>query len=66
MYCQSRVIRSDTQDKISSQLDFIGGILVFQSIDSFAIRLRKCLGSSTNISCLSILQSGYAIPLNIS
>ncbi|KHG16750.1 hypothetical protein F383_22252 [Gossypium arboreum] len=49
MYCHS--------NKTSPQLDLIDDILVFQSVCSFSIRLRTCLGSSTNISCPSLLRS---------
>ncbi|KHG15730.1 Eukaryotic translation initiation factor 3 subunit C [Gossypium arboreum] len=42
-------------NKASPQLDLIDDILVFQPVYSFSIRLRTCLGSSTNTSCLFVL-----------
>ncbi|KHG20025.1 hypothetical protein F383_01702 [Gossypium arboreum] len=53
-------------NKASPQLDLIDGIVIFQSVCSFSIRLRTCLGSSTNISYLFVLRSDYVIPLSIS
>ncbi|KHG10963.1 hypothetical protein F383_13502 [Gossypium arboreum] len=32
----------------------------------FLIRLKTCLSSSTNTSCLSVLRSDHVIPLSIS
>ncbi|KHG23827.1 hypothetical protein F383_04198 [Gossypium arboreum] len=58
MYCQS--------NEASPQLYLIDDILVFQSVCSFPIRLRTCLGSSTNSSCLSVIRLDHVIPLNIS
>ncbi|KHG23036.1 hypothetical protein F383_10616 [Gossypium arboreum] len=56
-------------NKTSSQLDLIDDIFVFQSVCSFLIfpiRLRICLGSSTNTSCIFVLRSDHIIPLSIS
>ncbi|KHG03274.1 hypothetical protein F383_27291 [Gossypium arboreum] len=58
IYCQS--------SKTSPQLDLIDNTLVFQSVCSLPIRLRTCLGSSTNTNYLSILQFDHVIPLSIS
>ncbi|KHG15896.1 Chloroplast envelope membrane [Gossypium arboreum] len=58
MYCQS--------NKASPQLDLINDILFLQSVCSFSISLRTCLGSFTNTSCLSVLRPDHVILLNIS
>ncbi|KHG06529.1 hypothetical protein F383_33659 [Gossypium arboreum] len=59
MYCQS--------NKVSPQLVLIDKILVFQSIYSFLIiliKIRTCLSSSTNISCLFVLLSNHVMSLS--
>ncbi|KHG14595.1 hypothetical protein F383_20107 [Gossypium arboreum] len=52
-------------NKTFPQLDLIDDILIFQLICSFSIRLKTCLGSSTNISCLSVLRFDHLIPLSL-
>ncbi|KHG28239.1 hypothetical protein F383_11762 [Gossypium arboreum] len=57
MYYQSK--------KTSLQLGLIDDILIFQLVCSFLIRLRACLGSSTNISCPFVSRSNHIILLSI-